>query len=98
MKIIFLGVEKKKKKKKKKKNKINKKKKKKHKKKTPKEKIIETLQKPDKITSSLEDENTRYYYKYYKNLQSNYNFVKVIAKYLNGKGSIISSHFVRTIR
>jgi len=63
-----------------------------------KEKIIETLQKPDKITSSLEDENTRYYYKYYKNLQSNYNFVKVIAKYLNGKGSIISSHFVRTIR
>ena len=28
-----------------------------------KDKIIETLEKPDKITDSLEDENVKYYYK-----------------------------------
>ncbi len=60
-----------------------------------KEKIIETLEKPDKITTSLEDDETKYYYKYYKNLPHQYKFIKVIAKYLNGKGFIISSHFVK---
>ncbi|MEK6927214.1 MAG: hypothetical protein AABX11_02175 [Nanoarchaeota archaeon] len=63
-----------------------------------KDRIIETLEKPDKITSSLKDEETKYYYKYYKNLPSSYKFVRVIAKYLNGEGYIISSHFVRVIQ
>ncbi len=63
-----------------------------------KDKIIETLEKPDKITDSLEDEEVKYYYKYYKNLPSPYKFVKVIAKYLNGEGFIISSHFVKAIQ
>lgn len=60
-----------------------------------KEKIIETLEKPVKITDSLEDEEIKYYYKYYKNLPSPYRFMRVIAKYLNGEGFIISSHFVK---
>ena len=38
-----------------------------------KEKIIETLEKPDKITTSLEDEETKYYYKYYKNISPHIN-------------------------
>ena len=63
-----------------------------------KEKVIETLEKPDKITGSLEDEETKYYYKYYKNLPSPYKFMRVIAKYLNGEGFIISSHFVKAIQ
>lgn len=63
-----------------------------------KEKIVETLEKPDKITDSLEDEEIKYYYKYYKNMPSPYKFVRVIAKYLNGEGFIISSHFVKAIR
>ncbi len=63
-----------------------------------KEKIIETLEKPDKITYSPDDEETKYYYKYYKNLPSPWIFVRVIAKYLNGDGFIISSHFVRAIQ
>ena len=63
-----------------------------------KEKIIETLEKPDKITTSLEDEETKYYYKYYKNISAPYKFMRVIAKYLNGEGFIISSHFVKAIQ
>lgn len=63
-----------------------------------KEKIIETLEKPDKITNSLDDEEVKYYYKFYKNLPSPYKFMRVIAKYLNGDGFIISSHFVKTIQ
>jgi len=63
-----------------------------------KEKIIETLEKPNKITASLKEDETKYYYKYYKNLPSPYKFMRVIAKYLNGEGFIISSHFVKAIQ
>ena len=60
--------------------------------------IIETLESPDKITDSLEDEKTKYCYKYYKNLSSPYKFMRVIVKYLNGEGFVISSHFVKAIQ
>ena len=63
-----------------------------------KEKIIETLEKPDKIIDSLKDEETKYYYKYYKDLPSPYRFMRIIAKYLNGEGFLISAHFVRTMQ
>jgi hypothetical protein len=62
------------------------------------EKIIETLEKPDKITDSPDDEHIKYYYKYYKHLSTPYNFMRVIVKYLNGDGFIISAHFVKNIR
>ncbi len=45
-----------------------------------KEKIIETLEKPDKITDSPNDEEAKHYCKYYKNLPSPYRFTRVIAK------------------
>ena len=63
-----------------------------------KEKIIETLEKPDKINVSLRDENIRYYYKYYKHISHNYKFLRAIVKYLNGEGFIISSQFMQKIK
>ena len=62
------------------------------------DKIIETLEKPDKITDSLEDEETKYYYRNYKNMPSPYKFMRIIVKYLNGEGFIITSHFVKAIK
>ncbi len=62
------------------------------------EKIVETLERPDKITDSLNDEDTKHYYKYYKHLSSPYKFMRVITKYLNGEGFIISAHFVKSIK
>lgn len=60
-----------------------------------KEKIIETLEKPDKIIISLKDEHARYYYKYYKHLRAPEKFLMILVKYLNGEGFIISAHFTR---
>lgn len=62
------------------------------------EKIIESLEEPDKIAESLDDDNTKYYYKYYKYLDSPYKFIRVICKYLNSEGFIISAHFVKNIK
>ena len=59
-----------------------------------KEKIIETLQNPEKITNSLKDEKARFYYKHYKHRSPANKFMMVLVKYLNGKGFIISAHFV----
>ncbi len=63
-----------------------------------KEKIIETIEKPDKIIDSLKDSKAKYYYKYYKNRQSPNKFMMVLGKYLNGEGFIISAHFVVRIK
>ena len=62
------------------------------------EKIITTIEEPDKITDSLEDESTKYYYKYYKHFPSLYKFMRAIIKYLNSDGFIISAHFVKNIQ
>jgi len=56
------------------------------------EEIKETLTKPDKIISSISDENKVNYYRYYKKEKK---FIKVIVKYLNGDGFIVSSYFTR---
>jgi hypothetical protein len=45
-----------------------------------KDKIIETLQSPDKIIPSLRDENARFYYKHYKHRQSINKFMMVLVK------------------
>ena len=59
------------------------------------EEIKETLIKPDKITASIYDENKRDYYKYYKD---NSRYLRVIVRYINGKGFVITSYFVRNIK
>jgi len=63
-----------------------------------KEKIIETLERPDKIIDSLKEEKAKFYYKYYKHRQSSNKFMMVLGKYLNGDGFIISAHFVPRIK
>lgn len=63
-----------------------------------KERMIETLKNPDKITNSLKDEKARFYYKYYKHRKSVNKFLMILVKYLNGEGFIISAHFVRTVK
>ncbi len=64
-----------------------------------KEKIIETLKNPDKIINPGQlDPNKRFYYKYYKNRPSSNKFVRVIVKYLNDEGFIITAHFVPMIK
>ncbi|MBS3098598.1 hypothetical protein J4462_00115 [Candidatus Pacearchaeota archaeon] len=59
--------------------------------------IKETLTKPDKIVRSATDENKTNYYKYYKYRKSENKLLKIIVKYLNGDGFVISSYFVRKI-
>jgi len=59
--------------------------------------ISKTIQNPDKvITDEREDVNN--FYKYFKHKKQKSKFLKIIVKYLNGQGFIITAHFVRYIR
>ena len=60
-----------------------------------KEKIVETLENPDKIVNSIKDENARFYYKHYKYRNSVNKFMTVLVKYLNNHGFVITAYFVR---
>lgn len=55
--------------------------------------IKNTLEKPLLITKG-DNENTRYYYRYYKYIQQKERFLIVVVKYLNGKGFILTSFYV----
>lgn len=57
--------------------------------------IKETLQVPFKIVDI--DENVKYNYGYYKNRKSEAKYLRVIVKYLNGEGFIITAYFVERI-
>ena len=59
--------------------------------------IKETIENPDAVIES-EEENVCLYYKYYKRLKSPYNYILVIVKYLNGEGYIMSAYFEKNIR
>jgi hypothetical protein len=58
--------------------------------------IEETLKNPDKMMNVEED--ICHYYKYfkYRNLKSKY--LKIIVKYLNGSGFVITAYFERNIK
>ncbi|MBU1252026.1 MAG: hypothetical protein KJ905_03520 [Nanoarchaeota archaeon] len=60
------------------------------------EKLKETLNDPDKI---MPHEFGRLfdYYKYYKHQSGGAKFLKVVVKYLNGDGFILSAYFVKHI-
>ncbi|MEK6884386.1 MAG: hypothetical protein AABY22_32440 [Nanoarchaeota archaeon] len=58
------------------------------------EEVKDTLIKPDKIVPSTYDDNKANYYKYYKREKE---FLRVIVRYLNGEGFIITAYFVRNI-
>ncbi|MBI2669486.1 hypothetical protein HYX14_06615 [Candidatus Woesearchaeota archaeon] len=59
------------------------------------ERIIETLQNPDVITTLESDEQVKFYFKYYKDHRQ-YLFISV--KYLNGDGFIITSFYTDKIQ
>ena len=62
------------------------------------EDIKETLKNPLKITTYEFDENVRYYYRYFKERESEAKYLLVIVKYLNNHGFIITTYFVRNIK
>jgi len=62
------------------------------------EEIRQALIKPDKIISSLYDEKKANYYKYFKHRDSKNKFLRVIVKYLNNHGLIISAYFITNIK
>jgi len=59
------------------------------------EEIKQTLINPDKIISSIHDDNRLNYYKYYKN---RIKFIRVIVNYLNGEGYVLTAYFVKNIK
>ncbi len=59
------------------------------------EEIQQTIFHPLKITYL--PANLAYYYRYYKQRMSKAKYLRVIVKYLNGKGFIITSYFVETL-
>lgn len=58
--------------------------------------IIVTLQNPDKIIDDKR-EDAEYFFKYYKHKKQKSKFFKVVVKYINEEGTILSAHFVRHI-
>ena len=61
------------------------------------EEIIQTLQKTDRIITD-ERENVEYFFKYFKYKKFKSKFLKVIVRYLNNEGDVLSAHFVKSIR
>jgi len=61
------------------------------------EEIKTALEKPLKITTH-EKGNLRNYYLYLKHRKHSEKYLKVIVKYLNGTGFIITTHFVSYIK
>jgi hypothetical protein len=61
------------------------------------EELQKTLEKPIKIVSR-EKGNLNEYYSYQKNRKYSEKYLRLIVKYLNGDGFIITAHFTRTIK
>lgn len=61
------------------------------------EEIQQTILTPDR-TIVIEERNKTFFYKYFKHKKHVSKFLKVIVKYLNDEGYILSAHFVRNIR
>lgn len=58
------------------------------------EETKETLIKPEKIISSIYDDYKASYYKYYKAQER---ILRVIVRYLNGEGFVVTAYFVGRI-
>ena len=59
------------------------------------EEIKLTLQKPARVIDKRK--NKRFYYQYFKYKKPPSKFLRVIVKYLNGEGFVISAYFVKNI-
>jgi len=58
--------------------------------------IESTLKNPDNIIEIKED--VYHYYKYFKHRNSKSKYLKIIVKYLNGKGFVVTAYYVKAIR
>ena len=56
--------------------------------------IEQTIKNPVKVTEYPLDPQIRYYYSYNKNRASKAKYLRVIIKYLNGEGFVITAFFV----
>lgn len=56
--------------------------------------IEETIKNPQKITDYLPDPDVKYYYRHCKSRKSKAKYLRVIVKYLNGEGFVITAYFV----
>ncbi len=60
--------------------------------------IKSTLKTPIKITRYSMDQKVRYYYSYHKYRRSRAKYLRVIVKYINGEGFIITAYYVPTLK
>lgn len=56
--------------------------------------IEQTIKNPQKITGYLLDSSTKFYYSYHKNRKSKAKYLRVVVKYMNGEGFIVTAFFV----
>ena len=61
------------------------------------EEIEETLQNPDNIIPD-EREDVENFFKFFKHKKQKSKFLKVIVRFLNTEGYVITAHFARTVR
>ncbi len=62
------------------------------------EEMIMILQYPIAIKDYKLEENVKYYYGYFKNRTAKAKYLRIIVKYLNGKGFIITAYFIEAIQ
>jgi len=58
------------------------------------EEIKETISNPTKL---IQEEDILIYYRYFKHRKEASKYMKVIVKYLNGTGFVITAYFVRNV-
>lgn len=56
--------------------------------------IEETIKTPQKITAYSLEPDLKYYYTHHKNRKSKAKYLRVVVKYLNGEGFVITAYFV----
>lgn len=56
--------------------------------------IEETIKNPQKVIEYALDPDIRYYYTHHKNRKSKAKYLRVIVKYLNGEGFVVTAYFV----
>ena len=60
--------------------------------------IEETIKNPQKIVSLSFDNSIHYFYSHHKNRKSKAKYLRVVVKYANGEGFIITAYFVEEMR
>ncbi len=61
------------------------------------EEVVESIQNPDKIIKD-EREGVEYFFKYLKHKKWKSKFLKVVVKYINKEGSVLSAYFARSMK